>query len=114
MKAILKGVLVVLVTLGLFAASVHAGTAKELRVLLGDKRTVFVGECDVNKLGFFSEAAAENTHTYDCVVGVNDKEPGEIYYVLFLNKKGEPFQVLRVDKTKGVTQERIWRNGVEV
>lgn len=113
MKAILKGLMVVLVTLGLFAASVKAGTQKELQALLTGKRTVYAGTCHLDDKGLFT--ASESKYTvFKCIVGVSDGEAEERYYALILDNQGNAIRLILVDKSGEVKQEVLWTRGTSV
>jgi hypothetical protein len=105
---ILKGIGVVLVAIFLFGLSqAFAGTEDELKKLLGNKRTVYVGTCHLNDKGMFRDKEAKYT-VHQCIIGTDDSEPGEVYYALLMHQS-EAFKLIRIDKdAKPIKQTVLW------
>lgn len=115
MKQVLKGVMVILITIGLFALSqAYAGTERELKKLLEGKQTVYQGTCHLNERGLFRDKEEAYT-VHRCIIGVDYSEEGDIYYVLLFEAGNKPVKLLRVNKdTTPATQDVLWTNKTEV
>lgn len=117
MKAIGKGLLVVVITIilfGIFVGQARADTERELVNLLEGKTTIYQGTCHLNEAGLFRESEEKYT-VHRCVVGADMNEKGEIYYVLIMDNQSKAVKLIRINKdTKPVTQEVIWRRGATV
>lgn len=116
MKAILKGVVVTLVTLLLLAVMLpkaRAGTETELKQLLEGKQTIHQGTCSLGaKYGFFEDGDVPRV-VHNCAVGVDMNEPGEVFYALIMDRRNRPVRLIRIDRDKK-TQTEIWSSRQEV
>ncbi len=110
MGQILKGIGVVLVTLGLLAVSmkVKAGTPNELLALVGDKQMIHYGTCTMDKDNTIVPTA-QAVKELPCMVFQVERM---VHYAAILDSKGEAMYVLRVE-VPSFKQEVVWRRGRE-
>lgn len=110
MKAIGKGILVVLVTLGLFALSlrVKAGTMDELGAILGDTPAIYQGSCYFTEEGKLTFSHEEMKVSVPCVVGMKLPDNTQDHYVLVFNPETGTPQALVVYHEVTKTQETLW------
>lgn len=112
MKAILKGMGVILLTLALASVlllKAHAGTSDELLKILSDKLVVYQGVCNFGKDGKLTFKHDEVKKTLPCVVGMEPGVPTK-HYILLINQNGEATEVLLFDE-EDKSQKSIWRKG---
>lgn len=113
MKAIGKGILVVLITIGLWAVAcnVKAGTQDELRELLDNKIIVYNGVCWFDKKNILTFKTEDKVTVKRCVVGM--ELPDQTKHYVLLTGKGGATELLVYDETTK-TQKSLWRTGTEV
>lgn len=114
MKAIGKGILVVVVTILLFGASmkVKAGTIGDLAKLINEHVNVLIhqGTCKVDAAGKLTSVLEEAKEMAQCEAGIGD-DPSIHYVLIYRNSK--PDRLIRFD-INSKQQEVIWRTGTEV
>ena len=112
MKQIMKGVLVILATLALFAVSqAKAGTEAELRDLLDNKQIAYNGVCWFDQKGVLTFKNDEKKAVKRCVVGMELPDQTK-HYVLILGDHGATELLVFDETTK--KQTSLWRKGTEV
>jgi len=112
MKAILNGILVVLVTLALavlFIPNAKAGTPNELLAIIKDKQVIHYGTCTLDKANKLVPSA-KGVKDEVCMVFASENA---VHYVVFLDKKGEAIYVLRAEMPS-FKQEIVWKRGKEI
>lgn len=111
MKAISKGVLVVLTTLSLWGIACKAKADEVLDGLLLGKQVVYVGTCWFRSDGVLTFKSEERKRVEQCVVGMALPDTTK-HYVLVVTARG-PKELLVYDETKKV-QRQLWYGGASV
>lgn len=104
MKAIGKGVCVLLMTLLLFGLAVKA-RAGELEDLLKGKAVVYIGTCWFDAKGVLTFKRENMTRTERCVVGMELPDTTR-HFVMLVTERG-PKELLVWDERTQV-QEKLW------
>ena len=113
MNAILKGILVVLVTICLFAVfKAKAGTKEEFLQILSDKRVVYNGVCLFDKDGKLTFKHDEKKTVKPCVVGFEMTSTTKHYLVLY-DHHGVAHEILLFNE-EDKSQVRLWARGTEI
>ena len=113
MKQLMKGTLVVLVTLFLFGLSlkVLAGTEAELHKLIDGKSVIYNGVCTIGKKGELVFTPKEAKVTLRCIVGMEQTDVDKHYVLLYVNDA--PARLVLYNK-QDKSQTTLWTNLKEV
>lgn len=113
MKSIVKGLLVVALTIFLFAMSMRAfgGTRAEIEKMFEDKMLAHHGTCSVDEKGKIVKTEDAKSEVL-CKSGYHPSQP-TTHFVIVYDDKGEALKVIRLDTTN-LDQEVIWQRGTSV
>lgn len=111
MKDVLKGIAVVMVTLGLWAiaCNVKAGTPQEFLDIWKNKEVVHNAFCSVNSKGEVIRFD-KDAKSVRCIA-VSD-EP-DVHYIAIVGANGQAERLIRINPTT-FEQSVVWRRGTEV